>query len=289
MSTNESSQRYSAAGGRIVVDEELGGLLFRGRQLAPRERPLVVAIKELAAASGKEMLERWARFDAPGIAPLAYVGFPDGTSTDPDELRAMRKRGQPLVALLAETQPPGLPLAGVVEEEPLTDTEVVRIGLALCDTAVGWLDACGTATIGFRPETIYIAGDIPGERYYAGATPRVFAWIGNGGNDGTFPPTYYGAPLAGSSTQIDSNDLAFIIGLNLWFAATREHAYRHIHYIEHSRAAFEGTPELGELCDAVLRLDNARIGVHTLRDRLATLATEWNVAPPPFPPPGLAD
>ena len=289
MSTNESNHPYCADNGRIVVDEELGGLLWRGRQLAPRERPLVVAIKELAAASGKEMLERWARIDTPGIAPLAYLGFPDGTSTDPEELRAMRKRGKPLVALLAEAQPPGLPLSGVVEEEPLTDAEVVRIGLALCDTAIAWLDARGTATVGFRPETIYIAGDIPGDRYYAGATPRVFAWIGNGGKDGTFPTTYYGAPLASSSTEIDTNDLAFIIGLNIWFAATRDHAYRHIYYIEHARQPFTGTPDLGELCDAVLRLDNARIGVHTLRDRLVALASKWNVAAPPFPPPGLAD
>jgi hypothetical protein len=287
--SSDEPHPYTADNGRIVVDEELGGLLWRGRQLQPRERPLVIAIKDLAAASGKEMLERWCRFDVPGIAPLAYLGFPHGTPSDPEALRDLKKRGHPLVALLAEAQPPGLPLAGVVEEEPLTDAEVVRIGLGLCDTAVAWLDRRETAIVGFRPETIYIAGDMPGERYYAGATPRVCAWIGSGGSDGTFPATYYGAPLASSSTQIDSTDLAFVIGLVLWYAATREHAYSHIYYIEHARPEFHGTAELGDLCDAVLRLDNARIGVHTLRDRLRALAADWKVEPPPFPPPGLAD
>ena len=289
MSDNGTKYPYTADGGRILVEEELGGLLWRGRQVAPRERPLVVAVKELAAASGKDMLERWFKFDAPGIAPLAWLGFPDGTSTNPEELREMKKRGQKLVALLAEVRPDGVPLAGVVEEEGLTREEIVRLGLALCDTAIAWLAKHGHATVGFRPETIYMAGDLPGERIYAGCTPRVFAMIGNGGNDGTFPTTYYGAPLAASATQIDANDIVFPIGCVLWFASTREHAVRHIHYIEHQRPDFTGPDELEDIIKIAVRLYEDRITVQELRGELAGIAKKWNVEAPPFPPPGLAD
>lgn len=289
MSEDETKYPYTADRGRVVVEEELSGLLWRGRQLAPRERPLVVAVKELAAASGKDMLDRWFKFDAPGIAPLAWLGFPDGVSTNPEELRAMKQRGQKLVALLAEALPDGLPLAGVVEEEGLTKEEVVRLGLALCDTAITWLAKCGHATVGFRPETIYMAGDMPGERTYAGCTPRVFAMIGNGGNDGTFPTTYYGAPLAASATQIDANDIVFPIGCVLWFASTREHLVRHIQYIEHRRPDYTGPKELADVVNVAVRLYEQRITVQELRTELAAVATKWNVEAPPFPPPALAD
>ena len=287
--SRKSDAAYTADRGRILVEEELGGLLWRGRQLRPRERPLVVAVKELAAASGKDMLDRWAKFETPGIAPLAYLGFPDGVSTNPEELREMKKRGKSLTVLLAEVRPDGLPLAGVVEEEGLTKEEVVRIGLALCDTAIAWIEKRGSATAGFRPETIYIGGDIPGERFYAGCTPRVFAMIGNGGNDGTFPTTYYGAPLAASATQIDAHDITFAIGCVLWFASTREHPVRHIHVIEHARPDYTGPKELGEILRVAIRLYEERISVQELRASLLELAKKWKVEPAPFPPPGLAD
>jgi hypothetical protein len=268
--------RYTADHGRIVVEEELGGLLWRGHQRAPRDRQLVVAVKQLASASGKEMLASAHRYDVPGIAPLAYLGFPDEANKNP--------------ILLAEARPDGLPLAGVVEETGLTAEEVVRLGLALCDTTLAWIDKRGVASVGFRPETVYVAGDIPGERIYAGATPRVFAMIGNAGDDGTFPRAYYGAPLAESATRTNAHDMTFVIGLVLWFAANRDHAYQHINYIERQRPPFEGPAELAPILEDALRLyDQERLTVTDLRTQLATLATKWNVDASPFPPPDLAD
>jgi hypothetical protein len=268
--------RYTADHGRIVVEEELGGLLWRGHQRAPRERQLVVAVKQLAAASGKAMLESAHGYDVPGIAPLAYLGSPDAAT--------------PNLVLLAEARPDGLPLAGVVEETGLTEAEIVRLGLALCDTTLAWIDKRGHATVGFRPETVYVAGDLPGERTYAGATPRVFAMIGNAGTDGTFPSAYYGAPLAESATRTNAHDMTFVIGLVLWFAANRDHAYRHINFIEHRRPPFEGPAALAPILEDALRLyDQERLTVADLRAALATLATTLNVDAAPFPPPGLAD
>lgn len=276
MCERHGAEMYTADGGRIVVEEELGGLLWRGHQRAPRERQLVVAVKQLASASGKEMLASAHRYEVPGIAPLAYLGFPDGASTNP--------------ILLAEARPDGLPLAGVVEETGLTNEEIVRLGLALCDVTLAWIEQRGHASVGFRPETVYLTGDLPGERVYAGATPRVFAMIGNAGSDGTFPPAYYGAPLAESATRTSAQDMTFVIGLVLWFAANRDHAYKHINYIEHRRPAFAGDAAFARILDDALRLyDQERLTVGDLREHLAKLADAWGVEASPFPPPGLAD
>jgi hypothetical protein len=273
---NGGAPRYTADHGRIVVEEELGGLLWRGHQRAPRERQLVVAVKQLAAVSGKAMLESAHRYEVPGIAPLAYLGFADAAAASP--------------ILLAEARPDGIPLAGVVEETGLTEEEVVRVGLALCDTTLAWIAQRGHATVGFRPETVYVTGDLPGERTYAGATPRVFAMIGNAGHDGTFPPPYYGAPLAESATRTSAHDMTFVIGLVLWFAANGDHAYPHINYIERPRPPFTGPAALAPILDDALRLyDEERLTVADLRAQLATRARTLNVEAAPFPPPGLAD
>jgi len=277
-----SRQRpLTADNGRILVEEQVAGSLCRGRQLRPRERELVVAVKDFAYATGKEMFDRSFRYDAPGVAPLAYLGYPDGASPTADELREMRKKGKTAFAILAEARPDGEPL---VHADQLVDAEVVRLGLALCDTMIGWIDRRGSASVGFRPETVYVAGE-HGNRFYAGATPRVCALIG-GGTD-AFPSTYYGAPLAASSHEIDREDAAFVVALVLWFAATREDAYRSLQVIEHPRAPFAGRQELGEVLSAALSLDH-RTSVLQLRDGLAKLAQAWSVERPPFPPPELA-
>jgi hypothetical protein len=277
-----SRQRpLTADSGRILVEEQVAGFLCRGRQLRPRDRELVVAVKDFAYATGKEIFDRSYRFDVPGVSPLVYLGYPDGASPTADELRELRKQGKTSFAILAEARPDGEPL---VHAKQLAIEEVVRLGLGLCDTMIGWIERRGSASVGLRPETVYVAGE-HGNRFYAGATPRVCALIG-GGND-AFPSAYYGAPLAASSLEIDREDAAFVVALVLWFAATREDAYRNLQYIEHPRAPFAGRPELGEVLSAALSLDD-RTSVQQLRDGLARLAQTWSVEPPPFPPPDLA-
>lgn len=248
--------------GRIRVEAQLAGRLWRGTQTDP-PRELVIAVKDFPYATGKELYDRWYRFDVPGVAPLAYLGYPDGASPTADELRAMRSKGKTADALLAEVRPEGTPLA---DTDPLATAEAARLGVALCDTMLAWIAQRGSASVGFRPETVYVTG-APGARSYAGATPRVCALLAG---DGTFPTTYYGAPLAASSNAIDAEDAAFVVGLVVWFAATGQHAYQSLQYIEHRRAPFPGDPALGRVLDAALHLDR-RLGVQALRDALQAL------------------
>jgi hypothetical protein len=265
--SDDEAERFTADDGRIVVEYQLGGYLCSGRQLHPLERELVIVVKDFPYATHKEALDGGFRYDAPGIATLAYLGYPDGASPTPEQLRAMQKRGRTSAALLAEVKPEGTPLC---EAAPLTDAEVVRLGLALCDTAIGWIERRGSATEGLRPETIYLAG-AHGARAFTGATPRIVALVGNGDIDGTFPATYYGSPLAASALEHDGNDIAYVVALVLWFAATGEHAYRHSHYVDQPRAPFRGPPALGELLAAALD-QHDRMNVQQLRDGLDRLA-----------------
>ena len=255
---------FTADGGRIVVDRNLGGYLWSGRQLDPHERELVIVLKDFPYATYKDALDAWFRYEAPGIATLAYLGYPDGASPDADQLRDTRKQGRSAPALLAEVKPEGTPLC---EALPLTDGELLRLGLALCDTAIGWIERRGAASDGFRPETIYLAGE-RGTREYAGTTPRIVALVGNGDIDQTFPATCYSSPLAASAHELDGNDIAYVVALVLWFAATGEHAYRHSHHVDQPRSPFRGRPELGELLAAALDQDD-RMSVQELRGALA--------------------
>ena len=271
---DDGDDPFTADGGRIVVEHSLGGYLWSGRQLRPRERKLLVVVKDFPYATGKEILDQWFRYETPGIAPLAYLGYPDGLNPNADELREMRKRGQSAPALLAEFVPEGTPLSEAV---PLTEAELVRLGLALCDTAIGWIERRGSASDGFRPETIYLTGE-NGAREYAGATVRIFSLVGNGDVDQTFPATFYGSPLAHSKFELDAEDIAFVVALVLWFGATGEHAYRHHHHVDQPRPPFRGHPDLGELLAAALDQDD-RMSVQRLRDALVRLAERWSVAP----------
>lgn len=256
----------TADGGRIVLDEHERGVLWRGRELRRAERRVIAVVKDFPYAKGRDVLDSWFRYDAPGIAPLAFLGYPDGGNVTGEELREVAKRGEARVAVLAEVLPNGMRLADVA---PLTEAEVVRLGLALCDTAIAWIERRGSASVGLRPETIYVTGEA-GRRTYPGATPRVFALVGNGDLDDSFPPTYYDSPLAASANELDGHDIGYVIALVLSFAATGEHAYRHRQYVDEARAPFRGPRELGALLAAALDT-NERMTVASMRERLSAL------------------
>lgn len=283
--------------GRIVIDAPIfgepsfvpwvnspGGLgLWRGRQLAPRKRPLLVTYGYV-----EEFLYReWICYDTVGIAPLVFFGYLDGVPPlDEPMYRQLRRKGVYPHLAMAEARPQGEPLLAVA---PLTLAEVVRLGLGLCDML---LSMGGLEIVGLRPETVYLAGE-HGSRYYAGAAPRAFLTGGYTPGHGWLEATF-DSPTPGIFER-DAHELVYTVALLLWFGLLREHAFifgKHIDDLDNRfrdiRAPFTGPPELGRLLEAVLVSDvERRMKAPELREELAKLAVRWNIEPPPFPPPGL--
>ncbi len=288
-------------GGRIVIDGPFSGKpylepwlnssggsgLWRGRQLAPRERPVLVTYSFVDDFRLPEYYNTWIRYDTVGVAPLAYFGYLDGVvPLDESMFRRLQNRGVHPHMAMAEAQPAGerLSTAGL-----LNLPEVVRLGLGLCDTLLA-LD--GRGIFGLRTETVYVAGEA-GNRYYAGAAPRASLMGGypvGDDYDVTFdPPTP-------SMFDRGAGELVYTVALLLWFGLLGEHAFvfgknrdARDNMWRDVRAPFTGPPELGRLLEAVLVSDvEKRMKAPELREELAKLAALWNVEPPPFPPPGLA-
>jgi hypothetical protein len=284
----------TGGGGRIVIDEHLRGALWAGRQLGPRERAVIVLVRGFDYVRGKAVLDEWYRYEVPGIAPLAFLGYPDGLapSATPEPIAPGAVRAVP-PAMIAEVLPDGVPLAAA--EPPLTDAEVIRIGIALCEVLAAWIAQAPWVSQGLAPETVYVAGE-PGSRYFAGATPRVYALDDRAGWGGAFSAELYGGPMSGT-TELSVEDATFMVAQVIWFAATREHPYvwpartKALDNMEHDRRRpFTGTAELGALLERVLVFDESRrIDLTELRAGLVELARQWSVELPPFPPPGLAE
>ena len=279
--------------GRVHVDDVIAGDgytgLWSGWQLEPRRRPVFISYEVRDYVTYREHCDYWFRYEAPGIAPLVFFGYLDGV-TPPDAWvirRMMRFGARPCMAVV-EARPEGERLSAV---EPLNLAEVIRLGLGLCDTLLG-LD--GRQIIGLRHETVFIAGE-RGNRYYAGATPRSFQMLGNDGMGTVFSAECFDPPTQ-SFFDRDADELVYTVGLLLWYALLRSHAFYvgppsdvYQNMWNDVRAPFTGPPELGRLLEAVLVADVAkRMKAPELREGLARLAARWNVEPPPFPPPGLA-
>jgi hypothetical protein len=201
----------------------------------------------------------------PGIARLAFLGYPDGAKPTAEELSALRQKATDAVAVLAEVRPAGEPLATAA---PLAEAAAVRLGVDLCDVMHGWIERRGRALVGIHPDTLYVDED---ERY-TGATPRVFALLGNGDVHSSFDFAYYGGPLGASEHELADTDAAFVVALLVWFAATGEHPIRYHEYVSRPRPTFGGSAPLGavltralegmnlaELRDALRALDGAAI------------------------------
>ena len=238
-----SAESYTADHGRIVVEENLRGALWRGRR---GEDELVVALWDFAYAKEPDVFDRWFRFDVPGIAPLAFLGVPDDARS--------------ATAVLAEVRPAGEPLATAA---PIDEAAAVRLGIALCAVMRGWIERRGHALTGIHPDTLYV--DESGR--YTGATPRVFSLLGNGDAHPSFDAAYYGGPLGPSERELGDADVAFVVALLVWFAATGQHAIRAHHYLDAPRPAFGGGAALGAVLDRAL----AGTTLADLREALAAL------------------
>jgi hypothetical protein len=123
------------SGGRIVVGHHLRGMLWAGRRIEPRERQVLVVFKPFPYATYKERTDELFGYEVPGIAPLAFLGYPDQDANPAaDELRGLDTRGVWPKAVLAEYRPEGR----ACNTEPLTEIEAVRLGIALCDTILAY-------------------------------------------------------------------------------------------------------------------------------------------------------
>ncbi len=284
-------------GGRIIIDGPISGEpylvpwlnssggsgLWRGRQLAPCERSVLVTYSFVDDFSLRECHDTWVRYDTVGISPLLYFGYLDGvTPLDEATFRHLRKRGVYPHMAMVEARPLGERLLAVT---PLSLAEVIRLGLGLCDTLLS-LD--GRGIVGLRPETVYVTGE-HGSRCYAGAAPRAYLMGGYKLAEGWLEDTF--DPPTPSMFDRDIDEIVYTVALLLWFGLLREHAFRGDpdNMWRDVRAPFTGPPELGRLLEAVLVSDvEKRMKAPELREELATLAARWNIEPPPFPPPGLA-
>ena len=272
---------------RFVFEEWLRGSfregLWRGEQLRPVRRSVLIAFTSLHYSDDLDAL---LRYDAAGIAPLLFIGSPDGYR------RSKQKTTRGWEIAVIEARPAGEMLNDV---GLLTAGEVVRLGLSMCDTIVAWAERA-TITRGLCPATVYVAGD-QGQRRFTGATPRSFLVLGSEGMNTDFPNHAYDAPSDNAALDATLDDAAFTVAMILWFALLREHPYDvpgHPHQYDNIwndiRRPFTGPPELGRLLEAVLVADVAkRMKTDEFRVELAKLARAWNVDLPPFPPPGLAD
>jgi hypothetical protein len=240
-----SDEPFTADRGQIIVEDPLRGQLWRGRR---GDLQLVVALSDFGYRRDPAFFDRWFRFDIPGIAPLAFLGLPDDAP--------------PNIAMLAEVRPAGEPLATIA---PLSEELAIELGIALCDVLRAWIAARGSAFVGLHPDTLYVA-----DNRYAGATPRVFALLGNGDVHSSFDPAYYGGPLGPSESDLGDGDAAFVVALLVWFAATGEHAIRAHHYLDAVRPAFGGSATLG----AVLERGFSGASLGELREALSASLRE---------------
>jgi hypothetical protein len=220
---------YTADGGRIVVEDNLRGALWRGRR---GTEELVVALWPFSYATEPAFFDRWFRFDVPGIAPLAFLGYPDGP------------QGRDAYAVLSEVRPDGEPLATAA---PLGEAAVIQLGIELCDVMQRWIERCGHALVGIHPDTLYVD-----EERYTGATPRVFSLLGNSDAHSAFDAAYYGGPLGVSERELGDGDAAYVVALLVWFAATGEHAITWHENLDKPRAPFRGSAALGSVLSRVL-------------------------------------
>ena len=271
-------------GAYVFLDSpaERGDGLWSGKQLGPSPRPVVIAFRWFDIS---EDLVDLLRREVPGIAPLLYIGSPDGYRRPTDEVHRAWD------VAIVEAKPEGHHLG---ESGRLTAGEVVRLGLGLCDTIQSWASRF-PITQGLRPETVYVTGD-HGNRRYSGSTPRAALVLGYGPSYWAFPGETYDPPAANTTIDIALDDALFTVAMILWFALLGEHPYKlpdrpsiDDNIWEDRRRPFTGPPELGRLFDRVLVADiDKRMKTHEFKDELTRLARAWNVELPPFPPPGLA-
>lgn len=274
--------------GNYVFRELLGGVLseglWRGTSRNLPERQVVITFRSnlLASQDLRSLLD----YEVPGIAPLLFVGSPDG-------YRLPSLRSDPGWQFSAvELRPLGTSLHDI---GALNHREVIRLGIGLCNTILAWDDRA-SITRGLRPETVYVTGKA-GDRCFSGSTPRCAFLLNNAGMYRAFSRDCYRPPADNDYMEIAVDDEVFVVGLLMWFALHREHAYavpghpnQHDNIWEDVRHPFTGPPELGRLFDAVLVADpDKRIKAAEFRVELERLARTWNVELPPFPPPGLAE
>jgi hypothetical protein len=271
---------------RFVLGEMIAGSPLWGRsngeQLRPTRRPVIISLRSLIYSPE---LDARLRFDAPGVAPLLFIGPPDG-------YRPSRRKDMPWrdVAVI-EARPDGADLGSAGRLSP---SEAVLAGLGLCETILACA-AVGRGIRGVRPETVYVAGE-PGHRRFAGVAPRSFAFLGFGDHHATFSNDTYMAPEEDEVPHTPHSD-GFSTALVLWFGLLGEHPYGTRGYPEQMdnmwkdvRRPFTGPPELGRILERVLVSDvEKRLKVDEMRDELLRLTGAWSLDPPAFPPPGLAE
>ncbi len=278
---------------QIVVEDIVAGDghhgLWNGRQIRPRQRPVLISYSTRDYVTYKEHCDYWFRYETPGIAPLVFFGYRDGVPLPDARLIQRLKRWGSLPRMASiEARPEGKRLSAAA---PLSPGEALRLGLGLCDTLLG---LNGQQVIGLQPETIFVAGE-HGNRFYAGATPRSFQMLGSDGMDAVYSSEHFDPPTQ-SMYDRGADELVYTVALLIWFALLKTHAFRvgpsykdENNMWNDVRAPFTGPPELGRLLEAVLVSDvEKRMKAPELREELAKLAARWGVEPPPFPPPGLA-
>jgi hypothetical protein len=248
--------------GRIAVVGGPADGLWRGTQRGGRD--VVIAFKAIGYAKARAETDALFRYDVPGLAKLAFLGYPDG-GPDPtaEELRELNRRNVWPEVALAEERPDGVTLAAA---SALDERAAIRLGIDLCEVAIAWSERCEQLTTGLRPETVYVHDD---SRRYTGATPRVELLLGREADP-------FEAPAAGGLSYT-ADDLGFQAGRLIWFALLREDPYRFpgaMNSLDNvwtdRRRAWTGPPALGAVLDQVLRADG-RLPVRELRDALLRL------------------
>ena len=271
--------------GRFRFGELLGGAAMDGRwsgfDQRTGENVLISFRSELPCGPD---LERCLRYSIPGIAPVRFIGPPDGHSL-PQDLGQLGWR-----LAVVETVPGGEPLAASV---PLVHADAVRLGLGLCNTIANW-EKGGNITYGLAPETVYMQG-APGHRNYSGAVPRSLLLLGGDGMYAAYQHRDYRSPSC-DTVDLVAGDALFIVALVLWFAIDAMHPYHvpvdsgqtHHNMWNDKRRPFLGPREFGRLLEAVLVADiDKRMKLDEFVHELTQLAQAWNLEQPVFPPPGL--
>jgi len=271
--------------GRYRTDERLSGHssrgIYGGRRVAD-DLPVLISVRQ---HSWNPQLVDSLRFEVPGVAPLLFIGPPDG-------YRAPRPNVPTRLAAVIEARPSGTPLARC--RPPVAAVDLVRIGIGLVSTAIAAAER-QVEIQGIRRETVYVVDHGAGLEL-GGVAPRSIRVLRHH-NDPPYGTPFdghsYDAPELYSPGEASATSDLFSIALTLWAAFTGAHPYRVSAgdvdegvMLADDRGPFPGPAELGRILESILVADPARRPSLTrAHDELLALARLWGVAPASFPPP----
>jgi len=254
------------ADGAYVTTDLIAGSDSRGRWRGVQRDGATVIIAARFMPHPGELVDRF-RYQGPGIAPLLYVGPPDGYTARPEARSS--------ILATVEREPAGVAMQNLALQISVED--VLRIGVGMAEM-VAAATASKRVITGIRPEVAYAQRDEDGW-VFSGLCPMAYCLLGHGYDDGgitPFTPDTYVAPEY-LDDEINQRADVFSLALVLWYLATGSHAYdwkpdQDDNIYLDRRKSWTGPEELGDVLTSALwneperraSIEEFRAGLHVL-------------------------